>query len=359
MIEKQKQERLQELEKVKEKRLAEKAEYEKALADAQKTTLSPLYKKLERKYEKKVLIPELNKKKDTLKSIRELHKPLNHNSIREHARAYSQKRNEVIQKLKEEREQKIKTDMKTMGSRNKSMFLLNVMQTERDKKEKEKIKSAEIADLYHKKKNYGELVKQMHKPMVSRRKQIEMEINKAKLKHIPKTSTLGQSHSQVNKVSLLSTDNSDGVSGMERQGSPTPSIGKSEYRSYFSENAKLKPIRRWKPNELKPQSKAPKVAKVTDWLLERRKRKEQEEYDMEYDQKHRKSQEPQWKHDAKKLDNKDKADYLLEKAKQIEEKAKLKDKHNKIIENDARIDEECDNLLIDALKARLAVLEDA
>lgn len=49
------------------------------------------------------------------------------------------------------------------------MFMLNVLEEEKDKKENTLIKSAELHDLYDKRKNYGELVKQMYKPTVSRK----------------------------------------------------------------------------------------------------------------------------------------------------------------------------------------------
>ena len=54
----------------------------------------------------------------------------------------------------------------------------------------------------------------------------------------------------------------------------------------------------------------------------------------------------------------DKANYLIEKARQMEAKAMMMDEHNKLIDQNGKINEEWDDLLIDALKARLAALTD-
>ncbi len=66
----------------------------------------PLYRKLEKQYEKKVIMPELEKKKERLMTLRNLHKPVDYEKLREHARNYSQKRAETLEKQREEREQK-------------------------------------------------------------------------------------------------------------------------------------------------------------------------------------------------------------------------------------------------------------
>ena len=42
-------------------------------------------------------MPELEKKKEVLKSIRNLHKPLEAGTLEEHSRAYSLKRMEIIE----------------------------------------------------------------------------------------------------------------------------------------------------------------------------------------------------------------------------------------------------------------------
>lgn len=290
---------MQEIEKNKEKRQKEREEYEKVLAHAEANSTSPmpLYKKLEQKFEQKVLMPELQKKKQMLSSIRDFHKPLDFGSLKEHARAYSQRRAESLEKRRLEREKKIREDMQTYElNKHKSMFLNNILEEEREKKELELIKSAELADFYEKRKNYGALVQQMHKPVISRKKQIEIELNKKKLKHIPRISIVSGSQSQP--TGLLASDSSD------RLASPTQSIGKSEYRSYFSENRGIQPIRKWKENEmlLKPKNKP--MPKVTDYLLQKRIENQERSQYGEFETKSRKPVE--WKSLVENMAAKDK-----------------------------------------------------
>jgi hypothetical protein len=104
----------------------------------------PLYKKLEKKYEKSVIMPELERKKERLKSIRELHQPLDFGSIRNQARAYSQKRSESIKRHLEEKERKIMDDLQNYQfSKHRSMFLNNILDYEKEQKEIDLMKSTE------------------------------------------------------------------------------------------------------------------------------------------------------------------------------------------------------------------------
>lgn len=91
-----------------------KQEFEQAVQYAKQvpSTSVPLYKKLESEYKDKVLMPELERKKEALKSIRSLHQPLDLDSINQHARSYSQKRIETIEGKKQERENKLKEELK-------------------------------------------------------------------------------------------------------------------------------------------------------------------------------------------------------------------------------------------------------
>ncbi|CAI2363373.1 unnamed protein product [Moneuplotes crassus] len=352
-LELEKEQRLKAIEEHKEKKeqqKKEKEEFEQAMAKSSRNIV-PLYKKLEKRFKQKVLMPELEKKKEKLQTLRNMHKPVDYEQLREHARSYSQKRAETLEKHREEREKKILENLQNQQNlkihKHKSMFMLNVLEQEQQEKESDLIKSAELHNLYDKRKNYGELVKQMYKPEISRKKQIEMKIQKAKLKHIPKANTIESLHSEGRRLSPTSSG---------RLNSPNASVGKSEYRNYFSENSTLKPIRRWKENEMKPMTK-PKLAPiVTDYLLEKRKiREEKSTFEEDYGEKKKKPIE--WKSLVEKMSQKEKIEYLKVKAQQIEEKAHLQDEKN-TIEFDAKAQAETDDMLIDALKARITALED-
>ena len=105
----------------------------------------------------------------------------------------------------------------------------------------------------------------------------------------------------------------------------------------------------------KPRKKREPV--VTDWLLEKRiKNEEKGLNDSQSRNYHRNPVE--WKTLVEKMEHKDKIGFLLEKAKQMEEKAVMMDRHNKFVDFNDKINEQWDDLLIDALKARLAALTD-
>jgi len=336
LLEKQKQDRIQKLELWKEKRAQERIEYKTVSSPLSE----PLYKKLEKKYERKVLMPDLEKKKELLKSIRTLRQPLDFEEIKSHARQYSQQRQDEIERKRKEREDQIKEYERTYEfNKHKSMFLNNLLENEREQQEQEKMKNMEKQDLIDKMKNYGQLVLQMHKPVVSRKKQIEVEINKAKLIQKPRMMPLYQSQSQGYRIGLTSPQNSERSTKDERAQSPVNSICKSEYRSLFSENKKLKPIKKWKVNELaiKPKKKIP--SSVTDWLLQRRLEKQNEDDNLDTTKK--KIKKPlEWSEIVKKMSQKEKLDFLLSKAKNLEEKAKMKDEHNKMLEKNIAVSEE-------------------
>lgn len=135
------------------------------------------------------------------------------------------------------------------------MFMLHILEEDKDKQEQELIKSVEVHDLYDKRKHYGELVKQMHKPIISRKKQIELKIQKDNIKHLPKLKAMN---------SLNSMGSSSGICE-----SPTLSVGKSEYRCYFSENHRMDPVKKWRENEMKPIQTKKLTPIVTDYLLQK------------------------------------------------------------------------------------------
>ena len=202
------------------------------------------------------------------------------------------------------------------------MFMLNILEEEKDKQDKDMIKSVELHDLYDKRKHYGELVKQMHKPIISRKKQLELKILKANIKHIPKIKSTDDTHSAGKGISNESSS--------QRCNSPVPSGGRSEYRCYFSENQRIKPIKKWRENEMKPMQRKKLAPLVVDYLLEKRKMNDEKSlYNEDFGNK-KKRKPIEWKSLVDKMGHKDKVEFLRVKAQQIEEKAKLKDEKNNV-----------------------------
>jgi len=202
------------------------------------------------------------------------------------------------------------------------MFMLHILEEEKDKHDKDMIKSVELHDLYDKRKHYGELVKQMHKPIISRKKQLELKILKANIKHIPKLKSTDDTHSAGKGISNESSS--------QRCNSPVPSGGRSEYRCYFSENQRIKSIKKWRENEMKPMQRKKLAPLVVDYLLEKRKMNDEKSlYNEDFGNK-KKRKPIEWKSLVDKMGHKDKVEFLRVKAQQIEEKAKLKDEKNNV-----------------------------
>jgi hypothetical protein len=174
-------------------------------------------------------------------------------------------------------------------------------------------------------------------------------LNKAKLRHIPRTTKVSESKS----YNLFSQkDDSSG-----RLNSPTHSIGKSEYREFFSENKHIVPIRKWKENEMVPRQKIKKSPAIVDYLLEKRIKNDELSNFGDYNQPQKNRKSLDWKTLVKDMNQKEKLEFLIEKAKAIEQKVEMKNKLNSV-EFDPKINEECDDMLIDALKAKIAALDD-
>lgn len=354
ILEQEKQRRREEFEKLKEKRLKQREEYDKAFKDLNSSMTSPmpLYKKLEKEYEKKFVMPDLERKKMALKTIRSMHEPLNYDNLKEHARAYSLQRAEKLQKFREEKERKMLQNIQNFEkNRHRSMFMDKIMMDDREAKEQELIKTHELHDLYDKRKNYANLVQQMHKPVVSRKKQVELEVRKAGLRTTTRANMLYPNRSQGNQLSEVTSVHSGSHS-------PVNSVGKSEYRGYFSENRKLKPIRIWKENDLKPKIKPKLKPIVVDYLLEKRIIKEEKEGYEDGSKIYKQHKPIEWKTLVEKMDAKDRVEFLREKAKIIEEKVMFKNELNKYENFDPAAQVEADEMLIDALKARMTALED-
>lgn len=124
----------------------------------------PRFRTIQHNYEEKVLMPNLDQKKKALASIRELHKPIRLDEINEHKK----RMDEIIEKKRREREEQA-----THDHYNYKKFETNWINSikERDLHEKEELekKEGEKKELYDKMKSYGDMVKEMHWPNVSKK----------------------------------------------------------------------------------------------------------------------------------------------------------------------------------------------
>jgi hypothetical protein len=132
---------------------------------------APRYKEIEKSYETNVLMPTLEQKKKALASIRDLHKPIRMNYIMEHKK----KIDKIIEKRRVEHDENMPKDDFTYKK-----YETNWIQKVKDqvvvaKKEKEK-KDTEKREIFEKMRTYGDMVKEMHWPAVSKKKQLEMKL---------------------------------------------------------------------------------------------------------------------------------------------------------------------------------------
>ena len=111
-------------------------------------------------------------------SKRNFMKPISGEEIAYHERMYEEK----LKKESAKRQNKLKIESEYDPSKYHSKFLENVLDSEAQRKIEEEKKAKEISELLNKKNNYSKLIMETHKPQISKRKQMEMELIKQNLK---------------------------------------------------------------------------------------------------------------------------------------------------------------------------------
>lgn len=179
----------------------------KEMIENTKKIEKPKFRTIEHNFEEKVLMPNLEQKKKALATIRELHKPIRLDEIND----FKQRIDEIVNDKKEKRI-KERTDFYENHKKNynykeyETNFLETIKEREIREKEEAERKETEKRDQIDKMKSYGDMVKEMHWPTVSKKKQLEMQLLKDSIKH-PVRKTLDSS--ALN--SHLSADNLMGI----------------------------------------------------------------------------------------------------------------------------------------------------
>lgn len=279
-------------------------------------TTKPLYIKFEENYEEQVLMPELEKKKAELARKREFLQPIRRNEIMDHMKKYQ----EIAYENQARRELSAKNKQIEFKYNNstgiiKSRFTDNILEEERRKKEELDKLDAEKKLLVEKKKRYASLVKEMFAPSVDEFKRQEMVLIQEKLKH---------------PVRLKIMEN----------------------RSASDED---KPKKRWKKNNLIPEPPPKREGKIVDYLAEKRKERGNS---VEIHSRH-----INWENilNDSSIDNSEKIKKLKKKAHLLEVEASrfehnLKSK-NSTDHNSLILAHESDSLILNSIKAKLAILE--
>lgn len=331
---KAKEERLAEIEEQKKKR-EEEIKKAKELAKAKmKPATNYVYKKLEEKYTNEIVLPELEKKKEELAKKRNLFKPVRNEDLEEHKRKYDlyiagqeELRKQEIKKRKEREEQITESLNKC-----KTSTLEKVNEMETKEKIENEMKKNRNKILREKIKSYANLVKETCPVETSSEKAEQLKKLIANLKQpVRKIRDTRKSY----ELATLNNRKSSKVSAKSIAGGQLNSKTPREVSEALTEDIpKHKPL---------------------DYLAELRKRRA-ENYNTS------KSIAEDWKKDL--LDGSlkpaEKYTRMMGKANIIEEKAKM----NELLlrakggaQKNPEMGEHVSDMFIDAIKAKLAILE--
>lgn len=309
----------------------------------------PRYTTIQKEYKQKVLMPALDKKKEMLKSIRDLHKPIRLDEINE----YKRKIDEIVEKKKQQRylERTEFYENHKNNYRYKDMetnFIQAVKEQDIQAKEDAEKKEAEKRELTEKMKSYGEMIKEMHWPTVSKKKQLEMQLLKESMKHPVRKRLNGSTLSSKNLHSRRSAESLLGVA------KPGMHSDMDDDQSQTIKRRKLI----WKENPMVPKPKPKKEPIIIDWLQDRRNKRAEDKQDGAI----RSSPIAQnWK---KEIENgnytqQEKYDLIKEKTKQLETDAKRKEEMITLAKAGTIEDrDKINDMIFESIKAKLSILED-
>lgn len=302
-------------------------EWKKYIVNKRKNKDDYLHEKLEKDYKEKVLMPELEKKKLALREKREFYKPIDHKEIDEFQKKYEENIKIKIDQQRQKRE-KWYEDLgagQYDPNKYKTKMLNRVIE---DEKGAEELKQREIEDKKHKAekmRNYAKIVKQMHWPEVSPKKQEEIE----KIKKLM---------DQRNK----------------RRSAPPKNRHDDGHNTDTDSKRKMKrPV--WNfHNPLVPKPKPKREAVVTDYLRELRSKRETGDMDTGS----KRETGANWKNiKDQNLDDKTKIELLKARTKLIEENAERKEKMNKVKGSSVEDNVDINDMLIDAIEMKLSILD--
>lgn len=238
------------------------------------------------------------------------------------------------------REVKYKDDNDYDPSKYKSRFLDTVLESEEKTKLEMQKKTEEISELANKKKNYSKLVLETHKPKVSKRKKMEMELIKQNLQNPTafekiKKRMVSSSQNRINGYKALNSSAADASEDRLKLASDTETINKK-----FSAR-KAKEFNWREKNRLIDIPKPPKEIKKVDYLADQRAKKgNSEEVASAYSH-------ARYPHDD-----------LKEKARILEHEAMRKEQLMKVNNGDhVSARNEINDLIIDSIKAKIALLD--
>ena len=340
------------------------------------------HQELEERYQKKVIIPSLERKKEELRKKREFFAPIRHKDLVEHEKVYVERLKEKLKEKKKKREKWYKD----IGygdydpSKYHSKYLSSV---ENEKNEPLIDPQVFVVQKCDKQRNYAKFVKEMHKPKISIKKKKEM-------KQIIKL----VENSGMSRQLEVNRNKSMEMLRKERQKNEKP-----HYENYIHQrkNAHSQSVmknqkKRWKyDNPMIPREPLRRKGYMVDYLLKKRIKRQQMELDdpeyrvnrkinwdklagahtknnrslsNAYEDSHSTIPAPKSRFDKDVYKSEDqilrnKLDIIKAKAKQIEEEAIEKERNMKLTTGtNVKASNEINGLLIDSIEAKLHLLKD-
>ncbi len=329
-----------------------------------------LYKKLEDRYNREVLLPILESKKLALAKKRNIYQPINKEELDEHMR----KHESLMAQKEEEREKEQRERRKREESVHQAIQKFQTHAQERVSLEEEKLredherKKGEKQARREKMESYATLVKETLPIKVNLARAAELKKQIEQLKHPVRQSRdlrkkydlavinrrgkkSGSAAQSVDRVEKKKAEAAEDI-GSARMDRSTEANKKRGSSSTTENQAAMKSaVFPQKENEGEPQAQAKKI----DYLAELRKKRE-DNYVVS------KSIRYDWKKDLndKQLNIAEKYNRVVGKADKIEEQAKMREKVLQTkggAEKNPEMGEYVSDMFIDAIKAKLAILE--
>ena len=310
--------------------------YKQNLKKIEKNTL---YKQIEKRFEHDYVIPELERRKQELAAKRNFAKPIDKEGILEHEKKYE----ELLKQEEAKRHEKYKYESDYDPNRYKSKFMDKIIKDEEQNKAQKDHKVEELSKLIKKKENYSKLVLETHKPTISKRKKMEMELIKQNLDNPTafermKKRMVSSSQNKIASVSNLNKSQDSSLSSARQHTSTKPKYKDFDWRE---------------KNRFMNIPKPEHNFKKRDYLVEKRNEKaNQSETRSEY-RKH-----INWEDEIKKLEGDDRVNLVKEKARILEREAMKREQLMKVNSSDQTSDRnEINDMIIDSIKAKIALLD--
>jgi len=333
IIKQEKERKRQEIQDQKEKERLNKIEQDKEWRKFQSNVKHVQYshQKLEKDYNEKVLMPELEKKKNELKKKREFHKPIDHRELDDFQKKYEENYKLKIEEKRQERE-KWYNDIgqgQYDPTKFKTKVYEKVLEEEKDTEELKVRQAGDRKNKAEKMNNYSRIVKEMHWPEVSAKKQREIKNIKSLINQRNQRRS-----APPNKRNSFARHSENGIT------SDVDSIAKAKKPSWKFHNPMI------------PKPKQKKEPVIVDYLQELRVKRQEDDHQSKH------TTGLDWDSiKDKKIDDKTKIELLKARTKLIEENAQRKEQMNRA--NGSTIEDNVDinDMLIDAIEMKLSILD--